>query len=458
MFNVGDEFMDDINIEKTIKDVQVLMCTTYLSVGVDILDRYNFSIYFEDLMMPQEVEQFANRLRSNDLFINMYVAKNDSEGNTRSLHKYKEVNFEIDDEEKKFVLSVIHLCNSMIERNNKEFKSNAIVYAMLKDCTFIEHNDIDDKYYLNLTAYKTVCFERKYRDYVQQLPVLMKGMQAYGYEVTSIDRRSFECDGLEDFANLKDFIKLAYNEQLQLNTSHIEDLLGILNEGNLVSYKQVLSGSFDVRKGKEWKLDLTANRLTAKSVEVFEKVVPIYASLSKRYDCDEIRNIFEACRNKNKSFNFAAIGRIRTLVNLMYNDKNNRLDMPIKDFMIATYKFSELGSAKKSDIIDFCNNQAEYYAQQESRNGVVINYSMLMMDKLKDKFYKLFRCLIDVGKPQKKNGNKCKMERIELLWKEKTDGVTDINKKAFELYDLLGIDDINTTVVDNVSNNNDDII
>jgi hypothetical protein len=456
--NVGDDFMDDINIEKTVKDVQVLMCTTYLSVGVDILDRYNFSIYFEDLMMPQEVEQFANRLRSNDLFINMYVAKNDSEGNTRSLHKYKEVNFEIDDEEKKFVLSVIHLCNSMIERNNKEFKSNAIVYAMLKDCTFIEHNDIDDKYYLNLTAYKTVCFERKYRDYVQQLPVLMKGMQSYGYEVTSIDRRSFECNGLEDFANLKDFIKLAYNEQLQLNTSHIEDLLDILDEHRLASYKQVLSGSFDVRKGKEWKLDLTTNRLTAKSVEVFEKVVPIYASLSKRYDCTEIKNIFESCRNENRSFNFAAIGRIRTLVNLMYNDKNNRLDMPIKDFMIATYKFSELGAAKKSEIIDFCNNQAEHYAQQESRNGIVIYHSAVMMDKLRDKFYKLFRCLINVGKPKKKEGNKCTMERIELLWKEKTDGVADVNKKAFELYDILGIDNINTTTIDSIVDNNDDVI
>ena len=68
------------------------------------------------------------------------------------------VNFEIDDEEKKFVISVIQLCNSMIERNNKEYKSNAIVYAMLKDCTFIEHNPIDDKYYLNLTAYRTVYF------------------------------------------------------------------------------------------------------------------------------------------------------------------------------------------------------------------------------------------------------------------------------------------------------------
>ena len=201
-------------LKRRLKDVQVLMCTTYCQWAwiflIDTISVFTLRIF----MMPQEVEQFANRLRSNDLFINMYVAKNDAEGNTRSLHKYKEVNFEIDDEEKKFVLSVIHLCNSMIERNNKEFKSNAIVYAMLKDCTFIEHNDIDDKYYLNLTAYKTVCFERKYRDYVQQLPVLMKGMQAYGYEVTSIDRRSFECNGLEDFANLKDFIKLAYNEAI----------------------------------------------------------------------------------------------------------------------------------------------------------------------------------------------------------------------------------------------------
>jgi hypothetical protein len=456
--NVGDEFMDDINIEKTIKDVQILMCTTYLSVGVDILDKYNFSIYFEDLMMPQEVEQFANRLRANDLFINMYVAKNDSEGNTRSLHKYKEVNFEIDDEEKKFVLSVIQLCNAMIERNNKEYKSNAIVYAMLKDCTFIEHNPIDDMYYLNLTAYRTVCFERKYREYVQQLPVLMKGMQSYGYEVTSIDRKAFECEGMEDFANLKDFVKLAYNDQLQLNTTHIEELMDEIKESNLSTYKQVLHGIFDIKKGSEWSIDLTKERITVKNIEIFEKVVPIFVSLSKRYNCEQITEIFEYCRNENKTFNFAAIGRIRTLVNLLYNDRNNRLDMPIKDFMEATYKFSELGVAKKSEIIDFCNNQAELYARQESRGELNINYSLLMMDKLKDKFYKLFRCLVNVGKPKKKDGNKCSMERVELLWKERTDDTTGINERIFELSNILGIDTINQTTIDDVMNNSDDTI
>ena len=86
----------------------------------------------------------------------------------------------------------------------------------------------------------------------------------------------------------------------------------------------------------------------------------------------------------------------------MYNDKNGRLDLPIKEFMKAAYDFSNLGAAKKSEIIDFCNEFAESYAHKESKGDLVINYSLVMMDKLKDKFYKLFRCLINVGKPKKK--------------------------------------------------------
>jgi hypothetical protein len=348
----------------------------------------------------------------------------------------------------------------MIERNNKEYKSNAIVYAMLKDSPFIEHNPIDDKYYLNLTAYKTVCFERKYRDYVQQLPVLMKGMQAYGYEINSIDRRSFECEGMEDFGNLEDFVKLAYNDQLELNTKHIEELMEKIDENSLQTYKQVLAGMFDIRKGKEWNTDLTNNRMIVKNAEVFEKVVPFFVSFSKRYNCEQVKEIFEACRNKNNTFNFAAIGRIRTLVNLMYNDKNDRLDLPIKEFMQAAYNFSDLGAAKKSEIVDFCNEFAESYARKESKGNLIINYSLVMMDKLKDKFYKLFRCLINVGKPKKKDGNKCSMERVELLWKEKVDPMnTDLNEKIFDLCTLLGIESIGTETIDGgMADSSDDII
>lgn len=452
--NVGDAFMDDINIEKTVKDVQILMCTTYLSVGVDILDRYNFSIYFEDLMMPQEVEQFANRLRSNDLFINMYVAKNDADGNTRSLHKYKNVDFSIDDDEKRDILSILQICNSMLERSNKEFKANAIVYSIINEKSFIEHNPIDDKYYLNMTAYKISCFERKYREYVQQLPVLMKGMQAYGYEVTSIDRKSFNCDGIEEFANLDEFVKLAYNEQVNLNTTHIEELLEEINDNDLYIYRQVLGGVFDIKKGTTWKKDLTNNRMIVKNIEVFEKVVPVFLSLSKRYGCEEVKKIFEACKTNN-TFNFAAIGRIRTLVNILYNDKNDRLDIPIKDFMIDTYKFSERGTAKRHEILEFCSTQAIKYAKQDSTNTIKICQSIITMEALQKKFYNLFNCLISVGKPKKSEGNKCTMERVELLWKEKDyDTTSDINDCIFKLVDLLHIDDFIKS--DDNSNNEHD--
>ena len=447
--NVGDEFMDDINIEKTVKDVQILMCTTYLSVGVDILDKYNFSIYFEDLMMPQEVEQFANRLRSNDLYINMYVAKNDSEGNTRSLHKYKEVNFALDEEEKKFVLSIIQLCNSMLIRNSQEYKSNTIVHGFLSDCTFFEYDDVNNSYFLNLVAYKTVCFERKYREYVQQLPVLMKGMQAYGYEICSVDKQKFECEGMEDFSNLDDFVKLAYDEQLQLNTEHIEELIDTINENNISIYKDVLGGKYMIVKGKQWKIEPKEDKVFVKNAEVFEKVIPFFVSLSKTYEIEEIKKIFDSCRNKNNTFNFAAIGRIRTLVNLLYNDKNNRLDLPIKEFMTAVYDFSDLGLVKKGAVEEFCNKFAEDYARKESSGPLVINYSLITMDKLKDKFQKLFKCLVNVGRASKKTNGMVPLERVELLWQEREHYTSaDHNDKVFLLSEFLDICDIKTETVE----------
>ena len=253
---------------------------------------------------------------------------------------------------------------------------------------------------------------------------------------------------MEDFQNLKDFVKLAYNDQLELNTKHIEELMDLINENTLPVFKQVLGGLFDIKKGSDWKIDMSNEKLVVKNIEVFEKVIPFFMSFSKKYDCDEVKKIFEYCRNKNNTFNFAALGRIRTLVNLIYNDKNNRLDFPLKEFMTDAYRFSDRGMAKKNEIIEFCNMHAERYATRESKDNLIITHSLVTMEKLRDKFYKLFRCLVNVGKPSKKNGNMCPMERVELLWKEKEYYTSsDLNEKIFVLSDLLGIDSINTEEV-----------
>ena len=90
--NLGDDFMENINKNKSIGKTDVLLCSNYLSVGVDINDKYEFSIYINDLWMPQEIEQFANRLRANNLYINLCVSRNDADGNPKPLFTYKDIN------------------------------------------------------------------------------------------------------------------------------------------------------------------------------------------------------------------------------------------------------------------------------------------------------------------------------------------------------------------------------
>ena len=240
---------------------------------------------------------------------------------------------------------------------------------------------------------------------------------AYGYNISSKDLGGFHMEGAENFKDLKNMVKLAYDEQLQLNTTHIEELIEIITEDRLGLYKEVLKGSFDIKKGSEWQEDINNHQMIVKNIEVFEKVVPIFISMSKQYEVKDIREIFEYCRNKNGSFNFAAINRIRLLINLCYNDKNKRLDLPIKEFMEKVYEFSDLKKVKKIELTTFLQEFAKEYAKKESTSDILIPLSTLTMDTLYKTFEKIFNCLIKTSRPNK-NGF-IEMERVELLWKER---------------------------------------
>lgn len=433
--NVGEQFMDDVNFEKTIKDTQILMCSSYLSVGVDILDKYKFNIYFEDLILPQEIEQYANRLRSNDLYINMYVSKKDSDGNIKPINKFREMNFKLNDEEIKSIHSIIQICNDMIRRNKEEYKYNSLIASIINQNTFIEYNEIENKYYLNDIAYKTVYFERKYRDYAQQLPVLMKGMKAYGYLLSSKNLPEFEAN--KDIINdVKCRAESAHAEQVELNTQHIEELMDIITEDRLDIYKNVLAGEYDIKKGAVWEENQKDHIMIVKNIEMFEKVVPLFVSMSKLYAVKDIKDIFNYCRNKNGSFNFSAIKRIRTLINIVYNNRNHRLDIPIQEFMEKTYELVKLKKVNKNDIIKFIKDFSIQYAIMASTEDIIITRSEKMMTLLNETFTDIFRSLVEVSRPNKQGV--VTIKKIELLWKEKTYYNEDgIKEKIYIIADFL---------------------
>lgn len=458
--NNGCKFIDEINKEKSIKNIDVLFCTTYLSVGIDIVDNYDFAIYIDDIWMPQELEQFANRLRERDLFINIFVALHDAEGNQLIEPNPKPIDLRLNEDEIRDVHSMLRLCNGMIERNPVEYKYNSLIQSMIKSNNYIEYNSVENRYYLNEIAYRTTYFERKYREYVQQLYVLIRGMQCYGYTLYGDENRTlapFQL-GAEDMMLFKAALDDEQAKHTQENTEYIEEILDMITEDRLTIYRAVLNGEYEILCGKEYKDDFATRTMYVKSEEMFSKVIPLFMSLAKMFNVDTIKEIFNNCRHKkNGAFNFAAIQRIRILTNILYNFKKERLDEPIKEFLLAVYDFVDTNEqCKKVDVVKFCAEQAVKYAELETREPIKILMSRLTMERLQDQFLALFKCLVNVSRPTK-NGL-VRLTKIELMYSERDDtkvesmmdkhidwlirNMIDGNEPVdmFESFDLSGIE------------------
>jgi hypothetical protein len=217
----------------------------------------------------------------------------------------------------------------------------------------------------------------------------------------------------------------------------VEELMDIITEDRLTIYRDVLQGLYEIKKGTVWKEDIFKKTMTVKNVEVFEKVVPLFVSMSKQYNVEDIKDIFEYCRNKNKTFNFAAIKRIKLLINILYNNKQERLDLPIQDFMNRVYELCQYEKIKASEVRKFIHEYAQQYAVKESQGDIKIYMAQITMEKIQDTFDKIFKCLVKMSRPNKQGI--CTLEKVELLWKERGeyDKITP-GEHAFLLADFLG--------------------
>lgn len=455
--NNGDDFMDNININKTIGNTDILLCSNYLSVGVDIKDKYDFSVYFDDFFMPQEIEQFANRLRENDLYVYFFVSRCDKDGNPKPIFNYRDINLKLDEEELKYVQAMLQLGNSFTERTQVEYKYNNVIASMFQSCKFIKYDDIENKYYIDKTAYQVEMFEKKYRDFIEQLPVIIKGMICYGYEYSTETRKFVKSDNI-DIDVLVSEKKLRHNTLRGKKADYTYELINLITEDRLSIYQDAKKGKYDYKKGNEWSEDIENKTMTVKDIEVFEKVIPIFLSLYRIYDLDSIRSIFEYCK-KGSMYNFAAIKRIRSLSMIIYNEKRDRLDMPIKEYMNEVYDFvnsHEKDGVTKGDIDKFVNEYALKYAKSESREDVPIWSSSLALEEVQESLLDIFKCLVDISRPGK--DKKMHIKRCEILWEEKNNDVNkfnDIIAHDFILGDML--DDFEVKSIDVVEKPNDEI-
>ena len=337
----------------------------------------------------------------------------------------------------------------MVERNPIEYRYNSHVARIISKNKFVKYNEIENKYYLNEIAYKTIMFERKYREYVQQLPVLAKGMMGYGYKYDSVDLGVYKGVISEDFIVTDDVNNLIASvkasEQAKA-TRLVDELLQWISDGKLNTVcADVMKGAYDIRKGGDKIIEDTQNKkLIVPNIEVFEKVIPIVTSMGRYFDMDDIKSVFTYCQNGNGTYSFSAIKRVKLFMNMHFNNKLNRLDLPIKEFMEDSYKLVQMyqetngGDCPVNEYRQFISDKTLEYARRDSTQDIVIEFSPLTMESYNKTLDEMFRCLIQVSRPRgPRNARVVHLEPYEMMWKDKHEKYTSFMEQVEYLSQFL---------------------
>ena len=431
----GEDAMEDINNNKTIGDYDIIFCTTYLSVGVDICDKYNFSIYFSDPLIPQDIEQYANRLRNNNLHIKMFLPYEDNNGFTIIGETVKKLDLSFDQRDLIFARDLVKTCNDMLERNEEEAKYNPLISSLLSTKTYLKYDENDCRYYIDETTYKLHVFEERYSEFGKQLSIMADGLRYYGYNthiVKKTDRATDNKDKIDEI--LRNCRNFKFNE----DTIKIKKFLNQLNDGNIDFYKELQKGNYAVFRDKDEKNVKTReeNNLYVEDIEILEKHMPIISSLYKYYDCDTIRTIYEYCIDlKSNRLNVSKLRRIRSFVSIEMSRRKKRLDFPILRFITDCRKWAlDNPVTTKLDIdmflatwtCKYCNSIKDIIIEDKD----YLNY----MYEIVQEYWKI---VIIQSNPKSKNIH---IHPFELLWETKNE-LSDIygnqNTKLFFINELM---------------------
>lgn len=368
--NTEQEICRLINDKNTTGDYNIIFCSNYLSVGVDINDKdQKFASLYLGNFSGYEIEQFNARIRKTGIKSIYCVTTNNSDGTTNDvLLEEPSLVLRITDDEKLFFLDDKEIANAKTEF--------LVTYdPVLRRIITPGFSLLNGKFAFNLEEYELVSFENKYSECMQHPIKVARELAKYGYKITV--STEFEGLGLSMQEELKKigiasakeekirkhnilvgtFLELidnnTYKNQHGLEFSDVIEF--IMKHTDMIQEERDLVDANGIPCNIKIDFDIfsTPTTIFVRSKEALEKMIGYARYLIKRYSKTKAKELLLRYVTEEGILEQKKFKRAINLLKLVEASDANELSEPITRTLEKIYEFVDKFDISKDYRVTF---------------------------------------------------------------------------------------------------------
>lgn len=368
--NTEQEICRLINDKNTTGDYNIIFCSNYLSVGVDINDKdQKFASLYLGNFSGYEIEQFNARIRKTGIKSIYCVTTNNSDGTTNDvLLEEPSLVLRITDDEKLFFLDDKEIANAKTEF--------LVTYdPVLRRIITPGFSLLNGKFAFNLEEYELVSFENKYSECMQHPIKVARELAKYGYKITV--STEFEGLGLSMQEELKKigiasakeekirkhnilvgtFLELidnnTYKNQHGLEFSDVIEF--IMKHIDMIQEERDLVDANGIPCNIKIDFDIfsTPTAIFVRSKEALEKMIGYARYLIKRYSKTKAKELLLRYVTEEGILEQKKFKRAINLLKLVEASDANELSEPITRTLEKIYEFVDKFDISKDYRVTF---------------------------------------------------------------------------------------------------------
>lgn len=346
--NNDEEFLQNINQATTVKDIEILFCSDYLSVGIDIKDVDNFSVIFSNDFTAESIEQFNNRLRSTDISCKIFYDVIDSDGMQKNnIINTNIIRYQYNDELRNIIED-----EESIAKLQKSIQSKSQYFAVLGELFskyFIQ--DYAGKIKYIRSAFEIEQFELQYSVIARSLLYIKTALhRKYNYDIRSIIVEDVDQNRKDHFGELMSEAKREHDLLKSISFTQLVDFLAsdVVYEA-MTKNEYVFDKDFEDIPDREAGLHLgyDENRLNGtfiitwnkKHKLVLDEAKKFVKKMRKLYSHQTVNRIVESCTKPGGLINKTDIARYERLMNLLFDDRKHTLSLSTKQILETAYEY-----------------------------------------------------------------------------------------------------------------------